>query len=269
MMANKHKTRRKFNGPRGRHSGVAKKRYSLANKAVIEQVNAIKRKSSNLFRPYRIVRCASSLNDVSLRIKVQRLSVVRSSAGEKCASIIHPGNPMKMSVHMRPNELLSENRILDVGKLQEYISDSTAHVMSCEVAIAHFKQTSASPLSALVERSRSGLASTITSTCKCGKVFTLENSDNISVPSTEGDKQQHDVNVRAVWGTMVTGGGVSRMNETLSTMNLPTMTQHMFTSLENSIGTMWYVHIIRSVTIQEIRIAIFLCAQSERSSGGI
>ena len=49
----------------------------------------------------------------------------------------------------------------------------------------------------------------------------------------------YDINIRAVWGTVATGGGPSYLKETLGTMNVPVMSDTMFTALEQEIGLWW------------------------------
>lgn len=50
---------------------------------------------------------------------------------------------------------------------------------------------------------------------------------------------QWECNLAAVWGEMVTGGGHSRMEETLGVMGVPVMTKASFINVERGIGEQW------------------------------
>ncbi|KAH3799726.1 hypothetical protein DPMN_153340 [Dreissena polymorpha] len=66
----------------------------------------------------------------------------------------------------------------------------------------------------------------------CDKEFKLETSKR------QGNGL-FDVNVRAVWGTMASGGGTTDLQKQLSTLNIPPLTSNMFSSLEHTIGDWW------------------------------
>ncbi|KAH3691328.1 hypothetical protein DPMN_161458 [Dreissena polymorpha] len=66
----------------------------------------------------------------------------------------------------------------------------------------------------------------------CNKEFKLETSKR------QGNGF-FDVNVRAVWGTMASGGGATDLQEQLSTLNIPPLTSNIFSSLDNTIGEWW------------------------------
>ena len=50
----------------------------------------------------------------------------------------------------------------------------------------------------------------------------------------------YDINVRAVWGSVASGDGSSDLDELLGTMNVPLMTEKMYTDIEEKIGMWWY-----------------------------
>ncbi|KAJ8307596.1 hypothetical protein KUTeg_014850 [Tegillarca granosa] len=50
------------------------------------------------------------------------------------------------------------------------------------------------------------------------------------------NNQHYDVNVRSVWGSMVTGGRVSHLHELMATLNSPSMSQPTYSSIEQEIG---------------------------------
>ncbi|CAC5417656.1 unnamed protein product [Mytilus coruscus] len=68
----------------------------------------------------------------------------------------------------------------------------------------------------------------------CQKKFTLDSS-----PKVPGSKR-FDINVRAVWGSMVAGNGPSHLNEFLATLNSPGLSQPLFTAIETEIGQWWH-----------------------------
>ncbi|XP_076081060.1 uncharacterized protein LOC143051967 [Mytilus galloprovincialis] len=68
----------------------------------------------------------------------------------------------------------------------------------------------------------------------CHKKFSLDSS-----PKVPGSKR-FDINVRAVWGSMVTGNGPSHLNEFLATLNSPGLSQPSFTAIETEIGQWWH-----------------------------
>ena len=64
-----------------------------------------------------------------------------------------------------------------------------------------------------------GLDTTMLARCSgCKKMF-LKTSDTLSVNGS----RHFDVNVRAVWGAIVSGNGLAHMNDFLSTIDSPTM----------------------------------------------
>jgi len=80
-----------------------------------------------------------------------------------------------------------------------------------------------------------GLASVMSAQCQgCYKTFTLDTS-----PRIPGSKH-FDVNVRAVWGSMVTGNGPAHLNEFMATMNSPGLSQPTFSAIETDIGKWWH-----------------------------
>ena len=48
-----------------------------------------------------------------------------------------------------------------------------------------------------------------------------------------------DINVGAVWGSMLTGGGCSSTNESLGTVAVPGLSEKSYSKLEEEIGDWW------------------------------
>ncbi|KAK3084518.1 hypothetical protein FSP39_014666 [Pinctada imbricata] len=87
----------------------------------------------------------------------------------------------------------------------------------------------------------------------CQKKFTVETS-----PKLPGTKR-YDVNVRAVWGSMVTGNGPSHLNEFLATVNSPGISQPTFTAIETEIGKWWHAALEKEMLaagVEERELAI-------------
>ncbi|CAC5417646.1 unnamed protein product [Mytilus coruscus] len=80
-----------------------------------------------------------------------------------------------------------------------------------------------------------GLASVMLAQCqRCQKKFTLDSSRKVP-----GSKR-FGINVRAVWGSMVTGNDPSHLNEFLATLNSPGLSQLSFTAIETEISQCWH-----------------------------
>ncbi|CAC5370712.1 unnamed protein product [Mytilus coruscus] len=53
--------------------------------------------------------------------------------------------------------------------------------------------------------------------------------------------RHYDINVRAVWGSIVSGNGLAHLNEQLDSMDSPTMAQNTFSVIEHEINQWWKV----------------------------
>ena len=92
---------------------------------------------------------------------------------------------------------------------------------------------------------RQGLASIISWQCqKCKQALVLESSTKVKGPR---GKSQWECNLAAVWGEMATGGGHSRLEETMSTLGVPVMTKPSFIAMENRIGDYWKQSLLDSM----------------------
>ena len=79
------------------------------------------------------------------------------------------------------------------------------------------------------------LASVMLAQCQgCSQKFSFDSS-----PKVPGSKR-FDINVRAVWGSMVTGNGPSHLNEFMATLNSPGLSQPSFSAIETDIGKWWH-----------------------------
>ena len=101
-------------------------------------------------------------------------------------------------------------RIMNLDLLKHHVTSISSHTALCDKARSVVLKGN-SPI-VLQSEERHGLASIIKAKCTgCGEVFKLNNSDCIE---TAGGKH-YEINVRGVWGSMVTGGGCSSLNECL------------------------------------------------------
>ena len=113
-------------------------------------------------------------------------------------------------------------RIVNIQALSEAIHVLTTHSTSCGG-------------SCIIEgETRSGLASVFHATCtKCHAKFPVKSSDRIT---PGGSKVMWSVNVAAVLAQMATGGGLTRLNSTLSFLEVPGMQKRMYLTTEQFLG---------------------------------
>ncbi|KAJ8299476.1 hypothetical protein KUTeg_023536 [Tegillarca granosa] len=92
------------------------------------------------------------------------------------------------------------------------------------------------PITLVKELKTNGLASVLLSQCEGYKdKFRFETSPTLPLDNS----QHYDVNVRSVWVSMVTGGGVSHLNELMAKLNSPCMSQPTYSSIEQEKGDLW------------------------------
>ena len=122
--------------------------------------------------------------------------------------------------------------MINIDCLKDHVVDITTHSCVCGKA-QELCMKGEDPIKIKIEMNRSGLFSVLMANCQgCSKQFPLNTSP-------KQDNGTHDINIRAVWGTVSSGGGPSDLNEMLSTMDTPSMSETMFTTLEDKIGTWW------------------------------
>ena len=73
-------------------------------------------------------------------------------------------------------------------------------------------------------------------TIRCNEDFTLATSTKVKEPS---EHQYWENNLAAVWGQMSAGGGHATLQETMSVLDLPTMTKKSFMATERRIREWW------------------------------
>ena len=123
------------------------------------------------------------------------------------------------------NVSIEGSRMVNLEKLQEYISKLTVHAAQCggEILISGEK--------------RNGLAAIISTRCsKCTYTITLETSHKVKGPR---GYCRWECNHAAVWGQMSTGGGHSKLSKTMSVLGVPVMSARHFIRTERDIGEWW------------------------------
>ena len=123
------------------------------------------------------------------------------------------------------SEHLHRSRMINLEKLQDFIDRLTSHSKQCGSQII------------LSGERREGLASIISSRCsKCSFSIPLTTSPKVRGPKRTS---RWESNLAAVWGQMATGGGHSRLQETMSTLGIPVMSPKNFINTEWGIGEWW------------------------------
>ena len=124
------------------------------------------------------------------------------------------------------------SRIINLEKLAQFVNTFSQHIISRPEAALH-----ADKFITIEGESRQGLASIIGMKCNgCNSVMKLETSAKVNCPT--GTKRW-ECNIAAVWSQMTTGGGHSKLKETLATLGIPTMSQRSFITTEREIGAWW------------------------------
>ena len=117
------------------------------------------------------------------------------------------------------------SRIVNLEKLQEYINNLTVHAAQCGGDIL------------LAGERRDGLAAIISTRCsQCNYNIPLETSRKVKGPR---GYCRWECNLAAVWGEMSTGGGHSKLQETMSVLGVPVMSARNFITTERDIGEWW------------------------------
>ena len=139
------------------------------------------------------------------KYRKKKVSLVRM--GEQ-----HPNSP-EVSEREKDGEgtvTVEGSRIINIHKLSEYLNELTAHVAKFDGAFTLDGET------------RDRLASILSRCSVCRHAIQLETS-----PKVKGPKQYRrwECNLAAVWGQMVTAGGHSHLEETLSVLGVPVMSK--------------------------------------------
>ena len=170
-----------------------------------------------------------------VRKAVKALTKTASTKKNVPLYAVFPSSEYDLKIKIRKIKNLGPKgyRFVNLECLQSHVSDITMHVCLCPEAI-QLATNGQPPIKLETEVQSYGLASVITAQCQgCRKKFTVDTS-----PKVPGSKR-FDINVRAVWGSMVTGNGPAHLNEFLATVNSPGLSQPTFTAIETEIGKWW------------------------------
>lgn len=191
------------------------------------------RKAEKLRKWKESLRCKS--NEAFKVKKKRNLRFTFSQLSLKKAKRYKCLRDQKNNIHLKvSNSVLDGNRIVNIDNLKTSLMEITSHAVLCPEA-RDIVINGESPL-VLESEKRNSLSVILDARCKgCGKVFQIKNSNDIE--TTSGKRQE--INVKAVWGSMVTGGGCSSLNELLGTMGVPGMDEKKYSNLENEIGEWW------------------------------
>lgn len=222
-MGNKRKKARarysKFGVAGGRHSLKTKKRERQCKKKLQETLRSLKKPE---------IMCIKKNNN--LKLTFSRLLVQRA----KRYIINKESDSMKIKLTATDAEEIHGNRILNLSTLKIHVSEIATHSALCEKG-RELAMNGIDPI-VLVSEKRDGLQSIVKARCKgCEKDFIMKNSDNIN----SDDSEISEINVKGVWGSMVTGGGCSSMNEFLGTLGIPGVNQRKYSKIEDQIGDWW------------------------------
>lgn len=125
------------------------------------------------------------------------------------------------------------SRIINMGKLSEYLGDIGRHAKSCTGTIV------------LIGEKRQGLASIIGSKCnQCDHTISFDTSKKVKGPR---GINRWECNLAAVWGQMGTGGGHTSITNTMSVLGIPVMAKKSFTQTQSDIGEWWHARLNASM----------------------
>ena len=226
-MGNKRRKSRKRGHRFNISGGIASKTYKSQQKKTFRAHKLeLTRKSTCKSVPYR-VKGRKNLKFVFSKIaltKAKKFIATRNS------------NNLKVTINAFDNkESIPGNRIINLDELQKYVCEISMHSATCEGARS-VALNDGSPVK-LVSEERNGFYVVLKSKCVgCDKVFQLKNSEEIT---TETGNKIHDINVRGVWGSMVSGGGCSKLAESMGTMGVPSVHNAKYSQIEHQIGQWW------------------------------
>ena len=234
-MAKKRKDKKKFNMPGGRHS-----KKSLSKKLTYRYKALIKRMKSKEDKTVKHEKYSSTF-------KFNKFYCVHSDG-------------LRMTFKKTSHKYSKCNRegycIINLELLGMHVLEITTHCMRCPLAHAKLNSNDL-PIKLIGETHRMGLASIISAVCLgCEKTFNFDTSKKIK---SSNNNQRYEINLRAVWGQMATGGGASNLNEQLGTIGVPGLRPNTFTAIEREISTWWkniLMNDMREAAEEEKQIAL-------------
>ena len=132
-----------------------------------------------------------------------------------------PSPPQATTPHQsQPAVELNENRIINLSNLSMAFQVISTHATEC-----------GGECSLTGETYRTGLASVLQVRCEqCTEMFSIPSSKRVKT----SDGRHWEVNLGAVLGQMMTGGGASRLATTMAAVGVPSMSKQTFTTTERA-----------------------------------
>ena len=116
------------------------------------------------------------------------------------------------------------------------VGELTVHAATCSTLHEHIKKSNGG-IFLEGEIKKDGLVSIFRARCSgCEKFFYFES--DFKVRDANGHKR-YALNLSAVWGSMATGGGGTKLEELLCTMGIPSMSKKTFSRIEEQVGDWW------------------------------
>ena len=190
---------------------------------------------------YRISKPRNQRKDM-LKLKIRkthqqcRKILPRKKFNSTIYAAFYCGSDQSLKFKIRKVKNLSPKgyRFINLACLQSHISEITMHVCLCLEAMK-VASTETIPIKLDTEVNSLGLANVMSAQCQgCFKKFTLNSN-----PRMPGSKR-FEINVRAVWGSMVADNGPSHQHEFLATLNSPGLSQPSFSAIETVISKWWH-----------------------------
>ncbi|KAH3708354.1 hypothetical protein DPMN_067803 [Dreissena polymorpha] len=112
------------------------------------------------------------------------------------------------------------------------LTETCMHAAKCEKA-KELVTGGIAPIDLVSEVNSYGLASIVLAKCLgCNQAFKFDTSPRLK-------SGNFDVNIRAVWGTLVTGNGLSHLNELLDVLDSPGLSRRSFLDIKLKINDWW------------------------------
>ena len=225
LIRKKGKLSRKFNKAGGKHS-----RKLSMSQGHREKVSKIKKQLRKIKKKYPKLK-----KELLFSLKSSKKMNLLVKNIYSCSNL----TDTKMSIKKETvKQNFDGNRILNLNNLSMYVEEITRHSALCAIEHSEELSETSKPFVKLVcETQVHGLASVLLAECQmCRKQFRLCTSDTVICDN--GDNR-FDINVRAVWGEMVTGGGCTSLNERMGTLGVGHISGHTFRDIENQVSKWW------------------------------
>ena len=146
----------------------------------------------------------------------------------------YTGQLKKRVVSQLFDNTASGYRLINLTSLQNYVSEISLHSATCKAALDYVISNKQSPIVLVSEIDNYGLASVLSAKCMgCHREINFETSPSLKI---DASSRHFDINVCAVWGSLVTGNGQAPLNEFLACTDSPGLNQKTFSKIESEIG---------------------------------